>query len=355
MAARKTSEPGLAVLAAGLLLLVGCANPVPVGPAPDAGTPPEFDAVATVPFVTNRQLETREDGGRYYGGRRGELSAGVCTVGLRGEEGELLAAVPEERGRVLAGLERRPGEDVVLYVHGYNEDFARSCRHAAMMQARMGLAGRLLIFSWPADRKFVTYGRDAGDLAWSLPDLQAVLGDLSAVHGAENVTVMGHSLGARGTVTMLARLGDERPWDGSLGRLVLLAADIDREDFLDDVTALRRQVGEIVVYTSGHDRALWLSTIVNGSGRLGIADDDELGDGGLEVVDVTATGAWGLTGHLYHLRNPAVIEDLGRLLGTRQAEDDPQFRRAPAEVDGAWRLERASAEPESPRGRSRKL
>lgn len=76
---------------------------------------------------------------------------------------------------------------------------------------------------------------------------------------AENITLIGHSLGAKGMVEALIRM---RPPDGSqqrIDKLILLAPDIAREEFLMQSDALQRRVGKIVVFESSRDRALKLS------------------------------------------------------------------------------------------------
>jgi hypothetical protein len=88
---------------------------------------------------------------------------------------------------------------------------------------------------------------------------------------------------------------------------------------------------------SDHDRVLWLSTTVNVSGRLGVASEFDLENA--NVVDISPTGTNDITGHLYHMLNPAVIEDLRLLLGTDGQDTARDFRRVPGDLQGFWRLE----------------
>ena len=101
---------------------------------------------------------------------------------------------------------------------------------------------------------------------------------------------------------------------------------------------LQRRVADIVVYTSDSDRVLWLSTTVNASGRLGVAREFDLDHA--TVIDVTPTGTNDISGHLYHMLNPAVIEDLRALLQTDPPDAERAFHRVPGDTPGFWRLQR---------------
>ncbi len=100
---------------------------------------------------------------------------------------------------------------------------------------------------------------------------------------------------------------------------------------------LQQRVSDITVYMSDNDRVLWLSTTVNVSGRLGVASEFDLEHA--NVVDITPTGSNDITGHLYHMLNPAVIEDLRALLGSDEKDTERNFHRVPGDLQGFWRLE----------------
>jgi esterase/lipase superfamily enzyme len=346
----------LAVLASAFLL-AACAGQVPVGPAPGTAGPAEAGTSVEVAFVTNRQLETGGDGLEYYGGARGPLTAGRCRVAIRdGEDhdGRLIGVTPAPTQEVTSDLGDGEHDGVVVYIHGFNEDSGRSCRHAALLQQRLGLDGRMLLFSWPADRKYVTYASDAGDLAWSLPDLRGVLEELAGRYGAENVSILGHSLGALATVEVLSRMDEDV---GAFGQVVLVAPDIARSRFAELRPVLERRAERVTIYASENDLALRLSTVVNTSARLGITDEEVHAETALsprvQLVDVSETGLYSLSGHVYHLRNPAVIEDIGRLFAPLAADAGGSYERVPGSAPGLWRLLPVKRETTASAGRNR--
>jgi esterase/lipase superfamily enzyme len=325
---RKSCAPALSLAAA--LVLAACATRIPVGTdfrqATDA-----LEHVVELRFVTNRKLIESGSAGRYFGDAHGELSAGSCRVGFRADA---------NRGEVLR-VDTRPVESMfndiapgpfVIYVHGYGEYFAKNCWRAALLQQRLGLDNRMLLFSWPSS-SYLTYAGDARDLEQSIDELNSLLTLAAAAVGHDRVVIMAHSMGSRGLVDALRARGDE----AKFGHAIFIAPDIRRDVFSENAAMLQRKVSDITVYSSDSDRVLWLSTTVNVSGRLGVAREFDLEH--TTVIDVTPTGTNDITGHLYHMLNPAVIEDLRVLLGTDPADAERAFRRMPQDTPGFWRLE----------------
>jgi esterase/lipase superfamily enzyme len=319
-----------------VVALSSCVTRIPV----DAQFNPEsatYEAVVDLPFVTNRQLELDEDLGEFYGDGHGDLSAGRCKVGF--EDGD-------RRGEVLR-VDRVPLESVlptstagpfVLYIHGYGESFARNCRRAALLQQRLELDGRMLLFSWPSST-YLTYAGDAADLRASHDQLNKVISLVSGSIGSDNLVLMAHSMGSRGIVAALKMRDDPAPRFHSV---VLVAPDIQRDTFLRNVHILQEKVSDITVYMSDNDRVLWLSTTVNVSGRLGVASEFPIDVQHINVVDITPTGTNDISGHLYHLFNPAVIEDLQVMFGVRPRDAKRKYRRVAANTEGFWTLESAT-------------
>jgi pimeloyl-ACP methyl ester carboxylesterase len=315
--------------ACAMAALASCATHVPVGrdfgQAPDA-----YAAVVDVRFVTNRKL-VGSSRGEYFGDGHGDLSAGNCRVGLR--DGN-------KRGKVLR-VDTLPVESVfpdnppgalVIYVHGYGEYFAKNCWRAALLQHRVGLGGRMLLFSWPST-SYLTYAGDAIDLEQSIDELNSLLTMAVDAVGHERIVLVAHSMGSRGVVAALKSRDDSTKF----GAAIFIAPDIRRDVFQENASMLQRKVTDVTVYMSDSDRVLWLSTTVNLSGRLGVAKEFDLEN--TTVIDVTPTGTNDISGHLYHMLNPAVIEDLRMLLGVTPADAPRAFHRVPGDTPGFWRLQ----------------
>jgi esterase/lipase superfamily enzyme len=290
----------------------------------------------SVPFVTLRNRTGDTEPSNYYGGSRGKLEAGFCSVsfapiwGLEDIAETVPFYIPDEKIEVvniqeasLGKLEREmkslPDKDsgnLILYIHGYNIDFEKSCRRGAILQRALGLEERLLLFSWPADGSMLKYTWDEADLVWSVPHMAEFLDLVVSSIGAGNTDVVAHSLGARGIVQALLRLSYRNTEEIILNELVLIAPDIDVDIFRQELPQLKNVVRRITVYVSKNDKALKLSQEVHGYPRLGQAGEKLTIFKEVETIDISAISLRRFSGHIYHLFNPEVIGDLAELLLT---------------------------------------
>jgi esterase/lipase superfamily enzyme len=258
-------------------------------------------------FLTNRAAGSGATPGQAFGNQLGELQGGVCTVATAADDGrgELRSVRSEAPEQVFRAMESRAAKGLIVYIHGYYEDFERSCRRAAVFKRNLGLEAEFLLFSWPANSTPLTYGADVADLEASTPIFIEVLRALGARVGPQNMSVIGHSLGTRGLVRSLQ---GPRLSMIPLRHLMLVASDMDRAEFLAVLPELQQRVRHITLLVSDRDLPLRLSRLWNWAPRLGQADTAELD--GVEVIDVTDIANRHLSGHVYHLRNEEVLRQL---------------------------------------------
>jgi len=316
--------------------LSSCVSNIPISTDYNAESE-KHEVVVGLRFVTNRRLQTTDSDGDYYGDDLGELTAGECKVGFEENDrrGDVLRVDPAPIGSVLPANGTQP---FVIYIHGYGESFARSCRRAALLQHRLRLQGRLLLFSWPSST-YLTYAQDADDLEMSLGHLNELLSAVADSVGQQRMILLAHSMGSRGVVDAL-KLRDDDP--GKFSRIVFIAPDIRRDVFLENVCMLQERASDITVYMSDNDRVLWLSAAVNTSGRLGLAKEFSIDIEHINVVDITPTGTNDISGHMYHMFNPAVIEDLQVMFGVKSPDSHREYQRIAASTEGFWTLESAT-------------
>ena len=270
--------------------------------------------VMTVPFVTVRAIEQNKKGLRYYGTERGEASVGDCTVALDARKNQQIIGLQQHTLDEV--LDRFSGLDgqVAIYIHGYNVAFEQSCREAALLQERVGLEGRLLLFSWPADGNAASYLRDVGDIEWSVVPLRDLLLTLADRFGSQNIDLIGHSLGAKGVVDAVSAYGEVRGRDSMLGRLILIAPDLDSDIFVRDFATFGELASAVTVYVSAQDRALRTSRNVSNAPRVGEGGVELSELDGIDVVEVSQRRWKFSSGHLYHLEDENVAEDLREVL-----------------------------------------
>jgi esterase/lipase superfamily enzyme len=328
----RTSGPNALALAALLAAaLVGMTSPR-IAAAQE-------ESARGVPYLTLRATTGDAAPRSFYGDQRGEMRAGWC--GIRETvlpippsvveavpfhvPDEILRVGELREDSVDAVLDRlavtADGAAPVLYTHGFYIDFDKGCRRATVLQENAGLAGRFLWFSWPSDGGLFNYTQDEADLYWSVPDLADVIGEMAARFGGGRVNLAGHSLGARGVVLALYDVAGRLP-DVRLGDVVLLAPDIDFDTFRKLLPRIRPLVRSLTVYIAEADRPLALSAQVHGYPRLGEVGNDVARLEGVEVIDLSAIPVRSPTGHLYHVYNREVWDDLDQLFneGRRAGE-----------------------------------
>ncbi len=309
-----------------------------------------------VPFATLRNRTGNADPGRFYGDERSGLSAGWCDIteivipGMSSVAEAVPFRVPEEILRVEAIREAELGAvldslDVVgadrapvLYTHGFFIDFEKGCRRATILQENAGLAGRFLWFSWPSDGALLNYTHDEADLYWSAPDLADLIVRMAERFPETRVNVAGHSLGGRGVVLALYDVASRYP-DVRVGNVALLAPDIDFDVFRKLLPRILPIAQSITVYVAESDRPLALSEQVHGYPRLGQSGNDVSRLEGVEVIDLSDLQVRTPSGHLYHIYNTEVGDDLNQIFdgGKRAAER----RNLVQAGENLWRLQPA--------------
>ncbi len=351
-------------VAAACLCLVACSS------KDDDQQPTETDAVEkvstvsgavirrSVPFITLRNKTGSPVASEYFGAERGQIHTGSCEVSWTPipmleplannvpfylPHGTIqLEAIHEVTDsdfwhKRLAGTAKdRP----LLYIHGYNIGFEKGCSRAAIFQEKLGLAGRLLLFSWPSNDAVLNYTHDESDIYWSVAEIERTLERMLSLFGAGKFDLVSHSMGTRGAFLALVQMSAAHRGEFPLvNRLVLLAADIDADIFRQYLGVIRRLVRKITIYVSDNDSALSLSEEVHGYPRLGKSGPHLEGLDGIEIVDVSATGRRRASGHLYHLYNKTVINDLDQLLNAdRPAPERTGLRQDLGMGSNYWRL-----------------
>ena len=345
-----------------LMFLLGLAIQ-PARAAPDTGNETDGDARAlqTVPFLTLRKKTGSEKADEYFGGERGELTAGICGLArtpinpLKPLAAKAPFHIPDEIVKLDAVTElsvdelwqrmesASSGQAPVLYTHGFYISFERGCRRALILKESLGLEGRFALFSWPSDGAILNYTRDESDLYWSVGPFSKVLADMVDRFGSGKVNIVAHSLGARGVMLALVLLAQAQGVEKPLfNQVVLIAPDIDVGIFGQYLPLIRPLAKNITVYVSSNDSPLALSRQVHGYPRLGEAGEHLARLDGIEIIDLSDIPIRAPSGHVYHLYQSLVTADLDQLIN----ENKPAAGRRNLERinDNRWRLKQAEAE-----------
>ena len=273
----------------------------------------------TVPFLTDRNAQSTGAAAGYYGSEHAPLSAGYCDTQIDSRGPLRLGAVSGVRTadpeQLVNDMSTDPAKPLVIYVHGFGEDFVTACKRASLLQHRLQLEGRLLLFTWPSSGNLLDYWGDIARMERSVATLETVLAATKRNRSATQLNVIAHSLGTRAVMTLLERVARQQPAPVTpvFGELILIASDISRDDFVSGVGALRPMVSSLVIYVSENDRVLRLSHWVNLKPRLGHGLSAEaMAQTGTELtqIDLSGTARANFGGHVYHIFNDAAVEDL---------------------------------------------
>ena len=308
-----------------------------------------------VSFISLRNQTGEAAPEEWFGDERDTLTTGTCLLSHQpgrfaeslGDNG--LFYIPKDDIRLEAvepaGVEAfwqdfssgLYGRHPILYIHGYNTGFAKSCEQASHFQRNLSLGGRLVLFSWPSDGAFLNYSRDEADLYWSVASLEATLLRMIEQFGPGKVDVIGHSLGARGLFVTLVQLAHGSEHQRPLfNQLVFTAPDIDAAVFKQYLASIRPLARKITLYVSENDKPLALSREVHGYPRLGEAGVHLDGITDIDIIDLSDIGVRSFSGHLYHLYHDNIVHDLDLLLNHGVRADSRMG--LSAEGENRWRL-----------------
>jgi esterase/lipase superfamily enzyme len=285
----------------------------------------------TIFFSTNR-LRDASAKCQYSSRRAPRLQFGTAGVRLLRTKAQLLqrpfliahcSILSETSFTSLVHLQITPTSDgqPFVFVHGYRTSFVEAVGTMAQLRRDLKLRGPTIAFSWPSADTFSGYVADIYAADWSAAYAEHVLAQLTRLSSGTNV--LAHSMGGQVVTKALESGARPQPHQGDLSgvprlnELVFVAPDVDLDRFSQQLLALQTMAHRITVYVAKTDRALWLSTHLGKSSRLGRADDAARFAAMIDVVDVSAVEP-DLLGihHSYYKENSRVLEDEWAVLQT---------------------------------------
>jgi esterase/lipase superfamily enzyme len=214
-------------------------------------------------------------------------------------------------------LARRKGNDreVTIFVHGYNNSFTDGVFRSAQMLHDFKLPGPMVHFSWPSSAHPLGYAYDRDSVLFARDGLEQLLRDVRAA-GPRRVLLVGHSLGTMLIMETLRQIEIRSPgWaKKNLSGVVLISPDIDLDLFQIQTSRFHPLPQPFAIFASKNDRALRVSTLINGSqARLGTVTNPKM-VANLPVLlfDVTKFSHGAGTRHFTPGTSPALIKLLSR-------------------------------------------
>ena len=296
-----------------LLLLAGCASD-PDGFGQTAALAPGIATVEPVFFATSRKAT--EDSRIMFGRERAaDVSWGMMDISIPVDRApgkvshvdgkpdpakdftmisaNAFASDTEFTGALRAALAAKPAgqRSVLVFVHGYNVNFAAGIFGAAQLRHDYDVPGIVVHYSWPSasSTALYMYDRDSAELARN--GLARTIRAIEAAH-PEKTLVLAHSMGTLVTMEAVRTLSLSGKHDviNNIDALVLAAPDIDVDLFQSQLSDVTVRPKEMVVIVSEKDRALKISSrLRGGEARVGQGlNKDLLTSEGIVVLDVAA-------------------------------------------------------------------
>jgi esterase/lipase superfamily enzyme len=196
-----------------------------------------------------------------------------------------------------------------VFIHGYNVSFEDAARRTAQIAYDLKYDGAPTFFSWPSNANAMQYPIDSQNMEWSQPHIRDFIERLITSTNAEEIFLIGHSMGARGLANVVVQLvhafGHGRRFRG----LILSAPDIDADVFRTQIAPNIIGHTNFTLYASSDDFALTLSKSFNGHPRAGDAGNGLVTMPGLDTIDATGVDA-SFLGHSYFSNARTVISDI---------------------------------------------
>ncbi|WHS58137.1 alpha/beta hydrolase [Pseudomonas sp. G2-4] len=222
---------------------------------------------------------------------------------------------------------RTSNSNAFIFVHGYNVSFSDAALRTAQMAQDLKFEGAAIFYSWPSKKSTATYPWDEQNIAWSEPHFKKFLSDFLSTTAAENVYLVGHSMGTRALTNSLTSLIREKPeLTAKLKSIILAAPDIDTRIFKRDIAPYLTGANlNLTLYASSNDEALKLSRKFHGSPRLGDSGASLALLKGIDTIDAShADTSFSFIGHSYY-GSKSILSDMYDIFQKKQIKPDNRF------------------------------
>jgi esterase/lipase superfamily enzyme len=182
------------------------------------------------------------------------------------------------------------GGEAVIFVHGYNNNFAEGVYRVAQFAHDLKLPGAVVHYAWPSAAEPLGYAFDRDSALFARDGLESLMHEVSEA-GAKRILLVAHSMGAALTMEALRQTsirGDTKTLN-LIGGVILISPDIDVDVFRRSAHSMGKLPQPFLIFGSGRDKALRFSAMLSGqSDRLGsLKDVSQVADLDVTFLDVS--------------------------------------------------------------------
>jgi esterase/lipase superfamily enzyme len=224
-------------------------------------------------------------------------------------------------------MAERGTREVLLFVHGFNNNFDDAALAMADLWHFVGRAPIPIFYTWPAaSGGMFGYFKDRESGEFSIFHLKETLRILASMEKLEGIHIVAHSRGTDLITTALrelvieARAGGNSPLSVlKIKNLILAAPDLDFGVVRQRLFAEKfgPAIGQITVYMNSGDEALSISQYLSSGLRFGKLGESDLFETDKQIFEqvknvnfITVEGVRGVFGHNYYRTHPGVLSDI---------------------------------------------
>jgi esterase/lipase superfamily enzyme/TRAP-type C4-dicarboxylate transport system substrate-binding protein len=334
----------------------------------------------TLFFATDRNAESSPDPNFRFGSGRSNLTYGTVGIDLgqpRPTGGQSNGAkitniqqfmgAPDFAAALAASLKRAEMKEVLVYVHGFYNNFNDATESAAQLVDDLKFKGAPIVFSWPSDGTAPRYPHDEQESVTSRNSLVSFLTTLKGVPGLGRIHILAHSMGGRVVGNALEWISTlPAPQRPPLSDVIFAAPDVYVTRFRQMMDTFPASAKQVTLYASKADQALICSQLFHDGARAGQAGHDMIVDPHIQTIDVsnaetesfmariaalspaTKLVYWLLvdscrSGHSYVTRNFSIINDLhGLIIGHEDPDARILLQRRPLGRYHYWEMRRVA-------------
>ena len=230
---------------------------------------------------------------------------------MRDLEAALLQKTPEQR-------------NVLLFIHGYNTTMTDAIFQVAQFVEDTDYDGIPILFSWASGGAVSQYVYDLNSVLVARDGL-ASMGQVLQSPAIKHFDLLAHSMGNFLTMEVVreASIVGRSENIGKARNIVLASPDIDIDLFMTQLKRIPRENRTFVVMVSDDDRALAVSSLVDGSTvKVGRAPADELAKLGVIAIDLSEIEDQSTLSHSKFSESPEIVQLIGKGLATRSTFGD---------------------------------
>lgn len=231
-------------------------------------------------------------------------------------------------------------KSLLIFVHGYNTDFANAVMRTAQMAYDLKFTGLPFSYSWPSAASVRSYWQDEEAARLSEGAFELLIEELSQLP-VTDIYIVAHSMGSRVVAHALQSRADKGKKLNHLRELLLAAPDINVDLFRNVIAPklAAMQGTRTTLYASSSDWALRASNVVHGFRRVGETVGGVFTFPGLDTID--ASGAPAVSrgyGHFYLVDSPSVLKDFQAIIQSKASAKLRGLNEVGASPNSYWRL-----------------